>query len=112
MIGDSKLETEYVPTLINGGSWGEFTLNFTGAVYPPVPTLAVATHGIVFAFAENFTDTNPLVGVKEVSSNANLDWVSMGIVIYVGQDEVGKLKIIEGGQDIGVDIVIRELEEV
>lgn len=104
VLGASQLETEYVPTLNEGGSFGEFQMNWTGAGYPLLPTAPSTSKGIVLGFTQEFTAGVPAVGVKQVADNANLLWVASGLVFHADATGAIKVKVIEGGQDIGIDI--------
>ena len=104
VIGSAKLETNYVPLFSDGGSYAEFSLNWTSATYPPALSAGDSTRGIVFGLCEDFTTTNPVTGDKRVADNANLTWLDAGIVLYKDEQQNPHVKIIEGGQDIGIDL--------
>ena len=104
VIGSANVETNYVPTLADGGTFAEFSLNWTNATYPPTPTAGQVSRGIVFGLSEDWSDTAPVTGAKRVADNANLTWLDCGIVLYRAEDENPHVKFIEGGQDIGIDL--------
>ena len=106
--GASKLETNYVPKLADGGSYAEFTLQFDGDVYPVPPTAGQNNRGFILGVNEKFGTVKPSTGDKTATggmcANVNLDWCDCAMVFFTDESENPHVKFIEGNQDIGVDI--------
>ena len=104
----SKLETNYVPKLADGGSYAEFTLTFSGSVYPAPPGVGQHNRGFILGLNEKFGGAKPSKGIKQptggMCANVNLDWCDNAMVFFTDESENPHVKFIEGNQDIGVDI--------
>lgn len=92
------IATQNVPDFVDGGSVFQLKPHFTGSF--PQAGGAGSSFGWGFGMYSKQQGTPPTTGVKQVSANANLDWLDIGIVFYKEETGETQFKIIENGVNI------------
>jgi len=93
------IATQNVPDFVDGGSVFQVKAHFPSGDFPQTGG-AGSSFGWGFGMYSKQLGTKPTTGVKQVSINANLNWLDIGIVFFKETTGDTQFKIMENGVNI------------
>ncbi len=103
-ISRDRIETNFVPSSIYGGSSADFEISFNTSLFPNTNP-GVDTFGFLMGLTSGYLNPDePTQQISPVGSAVNLGWLDCGIVYSRSTTGAHSVKFIEEGVSIGIDI--------